>query len=130
MPHYQDGTRAKITDEVVCEGADGVTRSGVVVNVIESSSCNLTVAVARPFSAMRYNPATGDWQPFYSFPVLEHLTFTARSCERQDLRSKRIVEERARKREELAGEVLELFREPEAEEFQDPGFDVHGELGG
>ena len=119
MPHYRDGTRACVDDEVVCfETYLGHPIFGVVTQVLECESCNLTVAIARtrvvPDGTLRV-------------VAIEHLCLSAKDCERSHLCAQRLRAEKeaaAAKREELAGEVQDLLFE------EGPAIDEHGDLSG
>lgn len=129
MPHYQNGTPAKIDDPVVCMTTHlGYPISGVVSNVLESPACNLIVAVAGTRREHRYNPETGIYEAYRSYPVLDYMTLTARECERADLCAERLrAEKDVAKRDELAGEVHDTIAESDK---SDAIFDEHRELGG
>jgi hypothetical protein len=90
MPHYKDGTEAKLGDHVIGRGYNVKHPiTGVLVQIRPGPSCNVSVMHAQPLKAIGYpdDPSTLGGSAYLG---LEHGQ--ADAFERVDLHEKRIAQ--------------------------------------
>jgi hypothetical protein len=96
MPHYKDGTKAELLDEVIAPHWKGHHESGVVVDIIEgASSCNLQVQVSRVLEFYGWDGGAQKNVLKHRLPGTQITTVNAHDVERADLHVKRVREEKA-----------------------------------
>lgn len=66
MPHYADGSEAKLMDLVVGKNCSGQKIEGYVVGIIESDTCNLTIGYLTVTASVKPDATGKKWLPEYS----------------------------------------------------------------